>query len=548
MRSTWRTVFLASLAVLLPALWYHAAEAPAKAEAPKAAAKAEKPKGPPEAKPEEVEKATAAMPDTPYAKPLKPRKLLIFTLCKGFPHSSVNLGAKAFEILGKKTGAWDSVSTTDPAFFAADKLKEFDAVMMDNTTGKELITDAAQKQSLLDFVKSGKGIAGCHAATDAFYEKWPEYGEMMGGFFAGHPFRRISVKVDDTASPLTAMFEGKGFEISDEIYTFKDPYSREKLRILLSIDWENANLSKGNRADNDYALSWIREFGQGRVFYCGLGHDHAIFWNPTILKHYLAGIQYALGDLKANATPSAKVNLQPARGPVLAAAPEKPKPAPKVNKAPVAAATAAVTVEPSGLKPDAQGWITLFDDGKGLDAFQAPAAGKWKIVDGVMTWEKGCGNLWTKDKFGDFILDLEAKCAKGTNSGVFLRSADGEKNWLNGSFEIQVMGSFGDRKPGKHDMGALYDCYAPTVAAEKPVGEWNHMVITFKGNSLKIVLNDKPIMDINLDDWKEAGLNPDGSKNKFKTAYKDMAKVGYLGLQDHGAPVWYRNVKVKPLN
>jgi len=201
----------------------------------------------------------------------------------------------------------------------------------------------------------------------------------------------------------------------------------------------------------------------------------------------------------------------------------------------------------SGLKPDAEGWITLFD-GTNLDAWQKPAADKWKVEGGVMTWQKGCGSIWTKDTFGDFILDLEVKCEKGTNSGLFLRSAQGEKNWLHGSFEIQVAGTGGDRKPGKHDLGALYDCYAPTAAAEKPVGEWNHFTITFKGNSLKIVLNDKPIVDVNLDDWKDAGMNPDGSKNKFKTAYKDMARVGYLGLQDHGSPVWYRNVKVKPLS
>jgi hypothetical protein len=341
------------------------------------------------------------------------------------------------------------------------------------------------------------------------------------------------------------MFEGKGFEISDEIYTFKDPYSRDKLHLLMSIDWENqaVDKQKANRADNDYALSWIRDYGSGRVFYCGFGHDHPIFWNTTILKHYLAGIQYAMGDLKADATPSAKLKIEPARGPVQAPQAEKPKEpakpaAPKVNKAPL------VWKAPADAN---DGWTVLFD-GKNLDAWQKPAADKWKIVDGIMTWQKGCGNIWTKDKFGDFILDLEVKCEKGTNSGVFLRSVEGEKNWLQGSFEIQVAGTGGDRKPGKHDMGALYDCYAPTVAAEKPVGEWNRMVITFKGNSLKIVLNDKPIIDANLDDWKDAGMNPDGSKNKFKTAYKDMGKVGYLGLQDHGAPVQYRSVKIKSLN
>lgn len=200
-----------------------------------------------------------------------------------------------------------------------------------------------------------------------------------------------------------------------------------------------------------------------------------------------------------------------------------------------------------GVRAADDGWIVLFD-GKNLDAFQDPAAKKWKIEDGLLTFQKGCGNIWTKEKYGDFILDLEVKCEKGTNSGIFLRSAEGEKNWLHGSIEIQVSGSFGDRKPGKHDMGAMYDCLAPSVAAEKPVGEWNHYVITFKGNKLNIVLNDKTIIDADLDQWTEAGKNPDGSKNKFKTAYKDMAKVGYLGLQDHGQPVQYRNVKVKKLD
>jgi hypothetical protein len=209
----------------------------------------------------------------------------------------------------------------------------------------------------------------------------------------------------------------------------------------------------------------------------------------------------------------------------------------------------AAAAEPagSGPKPDADGWIHLFD-GKDFSAWQEPAAAKWKVVDGIMTWEKGCGNIWTKEKFGDFVLDLEVKVQKDTNSGLFLRSPKGEENWLNGSIEIQVLGSYGpDRKPGKHDMGAMYDCLAPSVAAEKPLGEWNHYVLTFKGNLLKIVLNDKTILEANLDDWKETGKNPDGSKNKFNTAYKDMAKVGHFGLQDHGAPVWYRNVKIKPL-
>jgi hypothetical protein len=199
-----------------------------------------------------------------------------------------------------------------------------------------------------------------------------------------------------------------------------------------------------------------------------------------------------------------------------------------------------------GPKPDAQGWIALFD-GKTLDAWQKPPAEKWKIEDGVLTWQKGCGNIWTKEKYGDFILDLEFKVGANSNSGVFLRSPEGEKNWLNGSIEIQVA-SPAKGKPGKHDTGAIYDCLAPSEAAEKPAGEWNRMVITAKGNSIQIELNGKKIIDADLNQWAEAGKNPDGSKNKFKTAYKDMAKVGHLGLQDHGQAVWYRNIKIKPLD
>ena len=326
MRHTWGTAALVGLLLMFVASFVMAGEPGAagkageKAAAPKAAEK----KAPVEAKADEVAKVTEAMPTAPIVKPAKPRKLLIFSLTKGFPHSSVSIGGKAFEIMGAKTGAWESVNTVDPAYFAPDKIKEFDAIMFNNTTGRDLIPDEGHRQSILDFVKSGKGIAGIHSACDALYEKWPEYGEMMGGFFQGHPFRKISVKLDDPTSPLMAMFEGKGFEISDEIYTFKDQYSREKVHVLSSIDWENANIQEGgNRADNDYALSWIREYGKGRVFYCAFGHDDQIWWNPAILRHYLAGIQYAAGDLKADATPSAKVKIKPVPGPDLRQQPKK---------------------------------------------------------------------------------------------------------------------------------------------------------------------------------------------------------------------------------
>ena len=158
--------------------------------------------------------------------------------------------------------------------------------------------DPVLKQSLMDFVKQGKGVIGIHAATDNFYD-WPEAAEMMGGLFNGHPWHeKVSVKVEKPKHPVCEAFNGQTFEVVDEIYQFKAPYSRDKLEVLLSLDMSKTS-PKGGRQDGDYAVSWVRPFGKGRVFYCSLGHDHEIFWNSMVLKHYLDGIQYAMGDLKA---------------------------------------------------------------------------------------------------------------------------------------------------------------------------------------------------------------------------------------------------------
>ena len=260
---------------------------------------------------EEIQKIEQAMPAKARVEPAKPRKLLVFNLCKGFAHSSIPYGAKAFEIMGRKTGAFEAVVSEDPAVFAPDSLAQFDAVVFNNSTG-ELFDDPALKQGLLDFVKNGKGIVGVHAATDCFY-KWADYGEMMGGYFWGHPWGgggTVTVKLDDPAHPLCAAFGGQGFDVNDEIYQIRDPYSREKLRVLLSLDTAKTDMKKGGikRKDGDFAVSWIRSYGKGRVFYCSLGHNHHIFWTPALLEYYLDGIQFAMGDLEADTTPSAQLS------------------------------------------------------------------------------------------------------------------------------------------------------------------------------------------------------------------------------------------------
>jgi type 1 glutamine amidotransferase len=267
---------------------------------------------------EEIAKVAEVLPTKATEQPKKPRKVLVYTMTLGFPHDSIPLGARTILLLGQKTGAWQTLISNDRYMFEPETLAQFDAVMMMETTGSlfgdpDKTVNERLRKSLLDFVENGKGIAGSHAATDCSYD-WKEYGVMMGGFFAGHPFYKIRVRNEDPRSPINAAFKGEGFDIQDEMYTFRDPYSRENLRILLSIDIstladdpEKPGIKKGeNRKDHDYAISWIRESGKGRVFYCSFGHQHQIWWTPTILQHYLDGMQYALGDLKADATPSAK--------------------------------------------------------------------------------------------------------------------------------------------------------------------------------------------------------------------------------------------------
>ncbi len=258
--------------------------------------------------PEELAKIQQAAPAAAPVAPKQPRKILVFTLCRGYKHSSIPYCTKALEIMGEKTGAYQIVQSDDMAMFKPENLAQFDAVFFNNTTKLEF--DPKLRKGLMDFVKSGKGIIGIHAATDNFY-KWSEAAEMMGGLFNGHPWKARgtwAVKVDDKEHPVTEMFAGKGFKINDEIYRTKPVNLRKNCRVLLSLDLSDkaTRTARGVKStDNDLPVSWVRSFGKGRVFYSGLGHNHHIFWNPTILQHYLAGIQFATGDLPADVTPVA---------------------------------------------------------------------------------------------------------------------------------------------------------------------------------------------------------------------------------------------------
>jgi hypothetical protein len=208
------------------------------------------------------------------------------------------------------------------------------------------------------------------------------------------------------------------------------------------------------------------------------------------------------------------------------------------------ATTQNATAQNNATQVDAEGFRPLFN-GKDMTGWGNKGNGPRIEEGGVIYLDKGAGDIWTNEQFGNFVLDLEFKTSKNSNSGVFIRNPK-PGDWYAG-IEIQVFDSFGKDKPGVHDAASVYDVLAPTKNTVKAPGEWNRMQITAAGPKLMVSLNDEPVVDMDLDRWTEAGKNPDGSKNKFKKAYKDMPRIGHIELQDHGQPIWYRNIRIKEI-
>jgi type 1 glutamine amidotransferase len=246
-----------------------------------------------------------AVPDRPIVQPAQARLLLIFNLSKGYVHESIAWVDFAITRMGQKSGAFTVTASSDTTIFRAENLARFDAVLFNNNTG-EPFADPTLRASLLAFVRGGGGVIGLHAATDGFFE-WPEFGEMMGAYFKNHPWNEeVTLLIEEPDHPITTAFDSFSYAVADEIYQFREPYSRDRLRVLISLDTARLDLEREavQREDRDFAIAWIREEGAGRVFYSSLGHRFEVFTDPTILRHWLAGIQYALGDLEAEATPS----------------------------------------------------------------------------------------------------------------------------------------------------------------------------------------------------------------------------------------------------
>lgn len=263
---------------------------------------------PPTLSPASLQKIEAAVPTALSVKPKQDRRILVFWRCEGFFHGEgIAGGNHALAVMGRKTGAYSADFSDDYSVFDPANLAKYDAVVFNN--GTQLKLPESAKKAVLDFVSAGKGIVGIHAATDSFYD-WPEGAALLGGLFDGHPWGgggTWAFKLDEPNHTLNRAWGGKGFKLRDEIYQFKTPYTRSDRRVLVSLDLADpttGGVQQGvKRTDKDFAVAWIKNHGQGRVFYCSLGHADNVFQDAAVLGFYLDGIQFALGDLKADANP-----------------------------------------------------------------------------------------------------------------------------------------------------------------------------------------------------------------------------------------------------
>ena len=192
-------------------------------------------------------------------------------------------------------------------------------------------------------------------------------------------------------------------------------------------------------------------------------------------------------------------------------------------------------------------WTSIFD-GKSLEGWSTTGNPEgWTVEDEcIVCTVQGGKYLYTQDQYENFVLSVDFKIAEKTNSGIFFRWSDLDDPVHTG-IEIQIFDSYGQEVADTHTCGAIYDMVAPSSNPSKPAGEWNNILITSIPNQVSVEKNGVQIAEMDVEQWEKAGKNADGSKNKFKYAWKDMPQKGHIGLQDHGGKVWFRNLKIQQL-
>jgi len=262
----------------------------------------------------------------------EPARLLVVSVTFGFRHGSIGTAEGVLEQLGRDGGLYhldylrmpegkkedpgwrENVTAQFAKAFAPDTLREFDGVMFVSTTGELPLPDLA---GFLDWIRAGKAFIGFHAATDTL-KKSDAYVEMIGGHFAGHPWNAGGEHAFVNHEPghrVAAMFPPR-FRWKDEIYQYDQRLKPEHLRVLLSIDMAASNPKEPWHVP----VSWVRDYGRGRVFSTNFGHNESTWKDPAFQKHATEGIAWALGRFAAPAEPNPEVQAAEYLRSVIAAA------------------------------------------------------------------------------------------------------------------------------------------------------------------------------------------------------------------------------------
>ncbi|MER5461473.1 ThuA domain-containing protein [Streptomyces sp. NPDC002668] len=368
------------------------------------------------------------------------KRVLVFSKTAGFRHDSIPAGIAALKELGRTSNITVD-ATEEAAQFTTGNLARYDAVVFLSTTGDVLGAD--QQKAFENYVSTGGGYMGVHAAADTEYD-WAFYGGLVGAYFASHPqIQPATVRVEDRTHPSTAHLDD-AWERTDEWYNYRTN-PRTQARVLATLDETSY---QGGTMKGDHPIAWCQTYQGGRAFYTGGGHTKESYAEPAFRTHLLGGLRYAAGQVKADC---------------------KPK---------------------TGYRP-------IFN-GKTMDGWKQAGPGKFGVVDGELRSEGGMGMLWYQAKeLKSYSLKLDWKMAGDDNSGVFVGFPASDDPWsaVNNGYEVQIDAT----DAADRTTGAVYGFKSADIKARdrvlRPPGQWNSYEIRVQGERLQIFLNGVKIND-----------------------------------------------------
>ncbi|MEJ8660960.1 ThuA domain-containing protein [Streptomyces sp. MS1.AVA.4] len=368
------------------------------------------------------------------------KRLLVFSRTAGFRHDSIPAGVAALKELG--AGSNITVDATEePAQFTTSNLARYDAVVFLSTTGDVL--NAEQQKAFENYVATGGGYMGVHAAADTEYD-WPFYGGLVGAYFHSHPqIQKATVRVEDHDHPATSHLDA-AWERTDEWYNYRSN-PRGQARVLATLD---ETTYQGGTMKGDHPIAWCQTYQGGRAFYTGGGHTKESYAEPAFRQHLLGGLRYTSGQVNADCKP-------------------------------------------------ATGYRDLFN-GQTLEGWKQAGPGKFNVVDGELRSEGGMGMLWYQAKeLKSYSLKLDWKMAGDDNSGIFVGFPASDDPWsaVNNGYEVQIDAT----DAADRTTGAVYGFKSADLKARdrvlRPPGQWNSYEIKVQGERLQVFLNGVKIND-----------------------------------------------------